>query len=187
MSFRSLYFMLIYTSFTPFAWSNYLLIPSCIPLGSNVTIDFFIDRPDPMDFIAIFPTDIVDKSNQSHSIEESVKDWVPSPLHRNWIRTCGSQTCHPSSLEETISQGIIQIDFTNLNGSKQWIAVAGRYEHDKDQSFTILATSQMFSLCLPTVRCKSGRVFFNDYTFFFSLTHYYRIAFSSLRLSVNWQ
>ena len=155
ISYRSFLIMVLYFSLIPSAMSNYALVPSCIPLDSNVTVEFFIDRPKTKDFVAIFSMDSVNNSNSNFMEGENlcVKEWMPSPLHRNWIRTCGSQTCHYSTKEEIPSQGMVQIDFTQSDGSKQWIAVVARPGKDEDQPLTILATSQEFSSCTPPVRC----------------------------------
>lgn len=84
--------------------------PSCIDIGSDVTINFNSTRPKNGDWIGLMPV-----------TGDELTSGVAEPLNRNWIWTCGSQSC-----ESSPSTGTVKLLAPTVTDDNRYIAYLAR-------------------------------------------------------------
>jgi hypothetical protein len=111
---------------------------SCIESGSDLEISFINTKPKASDWIGIVPA----------TGNELASGVVGEPLSRNWMWTCGSQSCDGSP-----STGTIKLTAPTVTAANKWIAVLGR--NDDSPPYRVKAVSSVIlvksSCSAPTV------------------------------------
>jgi len=86
--------------------------PGCIEQGQDVTVGFEYDNNNNGDWIGLYPANAVLDGNR-----------VLEPRDRNWVWTCGDQSCNNFNSNE----GPVMIQEPDLSGNTLWIAVLARF------------------------------------------------------------
>jgi hypothetical protein len=109
--------------------------PSCVIPGSKVSIVFSNDIAKTGDWIGLLPA-------------TTVGTQVPELRLRNWVWTCGTQSCGSSP-----DAGIATIASPNFSGATTWVAVLARFDGGTSSSELIVksATFQVRNDCSVSV------------------------------------